>query len=171
MLEVYIVTHGDKSEGPNPGMTPNGYKQIRTLAHLVPSVPTKVVCGTGVRHDDVARALKLRPNECNPRAGMADSLEMSADRRMICLASGQLVPFAAYRNIGEDAEETGHFVCSLPDQTAVCAGRPLMNAIPRPYDRTGASAAVYCVGHDGEKILNITCLAADGNEGAGYFEV
>lgn len=41
-IYIYVVTHGDKFSGPNPGMTPEGIKQVRALRRLLPTTPSGV---------------------------------------------------------------------------------------------------------------------------------
>ena len=138
--QVFIVTHGDKHKGPNPGMTPEGFLQVAALRNLIPEHPARVVCGTGKRHLDVAKALSLDPDHVTPAVGGPESLEKINDRPMVLLADGTAFPREIYKteDLGPAMEQV---LRQLPSRSVICAGRPSMIALG--HGMTDETAAVY----------------------------
>lgn len=147
---VYVVTHGDKFKGPNPGMTPEGFAQVAALRGLIPRNPSLVVIGTGQRHLDVAAALYLTcwaedtdqistgriPLRVTPVVGGPESLEDDT----ILLANGTKVARDQYTGTKDGRKSMSQLIDSLPDDAVVCAGRPSMILLGKADAK---SAAVY----------------------------
>jgi len=142
MKTVYVVTHGDKFFGPNPGMTGRRYNEIKKLCFLIPSKPSLVVCGTGRRHIDVATALMLLIDRYTCLAGDSDSLEIIDDKKVIILADGTQLDPKCYTSLEDNAPGAKTLIVSLPDNSVVCGGRPLMIMLGF---REAKSASVYRV--------------------------
>lgn len=129
MKNIFVVTHGKKFSGPNPGMTEEGMEQVRGLRVLLPETITEVVCGTGRRHLDVAKTLGLTPTRYTSAVGGPDSGESSTGKGpvdVVILPCGTAVPYAIYTTLIDGAGAIKDVVASLPDNSVVCAGRPSM---------------------------------------------
>ena len=141
---IFVVTHGDKFSGANPRMTPEGFKQVTDLRRLLPRNPSVVLCGTGTRHFDVVSALDLWTLSGNMRVtsviGGPDSLEVVNGEKLVVLANGKLCSPAVYTTLEDSAAAAVALVASLPDNSVVCAGRPLMIMLS---EKNAKSAAVY----------------------------
>lgn len=145
MTEIYIAAHGDKFNGPNPGMTEKGFEQIKALRHLIPKNPSLVICGTGRRHLDVAKALNLNPDRYTSWAGDPDSMEIIiGGTKIIILADGALLEPNKYTSLIDNAPTAKIQVAGLPDKSVVCSGRPLMIMLGRIDARSAAVYKVTC---------------------------
>jgi hypothetical protein len=139
---IYVVTHGEKFSGPNPGLTPKGIAEIAALRSSLPNNPTVIVCGVGRRHLDVAKALDLVPTRYTNIAGDPDSGKKGPDGKMqVVLADGTQVPSnIAYTSIEDNTPAAQALVKSLPDGAVICAGRPFMIMLG---NKDAQSAQVY----------------------------
>lgn len=141
---VIVVTHGDKYSCPNPGMTPEGFAQVAALRNLLPLSPPAVVCGTGKRHLDVAKALALTPTRYTAAVGGPDSLEIIAGKKFVLLADGTLVPHdGTYTTLADETQAIRQVIADLPDNAIVCAGRPSMIMLGNKEAKSAAVHAVY----------------------------
>lgn len=158
--EVFIVTHGQKHSGPNPGMTPQGFEEIRSLRDLVPPNPSAIVVGVGRRHSDTLAALACRGQARHSSVcGDADSLEMVNGQPMVILADGTPVPLAQHTSIADTRDAAKQLVIWLGGDSVICAGRPFVKALGVTDAK---SAAVYQLIVKGRKILSIKEFLADG---------
>jgi len=143
MKMITVVTHGDKENGANPGMTPLGFKQVAALRSLLPEKPSMVVCGTGQRHLNVAKALGLSSTSFSSIAGNADSMEIVDGEKMVILADGSMVPIETYPAVEESIPSAKALLSEWPNGTVVCSGRPFMMALG--YFNNAKSGAAYRV--------------------------
>lgn len=150
---VYVVTHGAKFSGANPGMTAEGFDQVAKLRSLLPAEINVVVCGTGRRHLDVAKALGLYPTRYTSAVGGPDSGECMAGNGTVDVVrlpgssdvpDGTLVPYAIYTTLIDTAPVMKAVICGLPHNSVVCAGRPSMIMLDMDESKS-KSAAVYKV--------------------------
>ncbi len=131
--EIFVVTHGRKHGGANPGMTEKGFEEVSSLRNLLPLPIACVVSGTGQRHLDVAEALGLTPNRYTAIVGGPESGE-AIDSDVVNwvrlsdakLVPGKLVPYEQYTTLEDSALAAQALVVSLPHNSVVCAGRPSM---------------------------------------------
>ena len=124
MTIVYLVTHGQKKEGPNPSLTPLGEFQLGQLKdHLPPKLST-VVCGTGRRHLQTAEVLELCPDRYTNIVGVPESKDEAC--QMVFLADGTKIPFSQYTSIKDRAPSFRQLIKSLENQTIVITSRPLI---------------------------------------------
>ncbi len=147
MKNVFVVTHGKKFSGANPGMTEEGFAQVSNLRSLLPAIVTDVVCGTGKRHLDVAKALNLEPTRYTSAVGGPDSGEASSGKGpvdVVILPDGTAVPYACYTTLIDGAVAMQTLIGSLPDNSVVCAGRPSMIMLGME-ESVSKGAAVYNV--------------------------
>jgi hypothetical protein len=159
LVSVFVVTHGDKFFVPNPGMTTEGFAQVRVLRRLLPENPPTVVCGTGTRFIHVAAVLGLEPTRYTAVVGGPDSLEIVDGKKVIVLADGTTVEPAQYTTLADEAPAAKAVVASLPDGSIVCAGRASMIMLGEPNAK---SAAVYRVMCENGQIAVIEEVAATG---------
>lgn len=61
---IYIITCGEVGEGPNPGLTANGQRQIQALRKHLPEIIAKTVVGEGLRHSEMIKLLGLDFTKC-----------------------------------------------------------------------------------------------------------
>jgi len=95
---IYLITHGERNFGPNPGHTEEGLARLASRIKAAVAYiknPPLIVVGTGLRFIEIYRYLsQLLPNvpvQFSPFCGSADSME--ADGQVI-LANGLHVPYA-----------------------------------------------------------------------------
>lgn len=158
MKTVYIVNHGDKEKGANPGMTLAGWNQIRALRSLLPEKPAEVICGAGQRHIDVCKALGLfgENTKFTPSVGGPESLEKIRGKDMVVLTELISVPLENF-SVGKD--RTAAMLAVLydaPDNTVICAGRPAMISLGVKDARSAAvyRVNIYCADITGTLTLN-----------------
>ena len=181
---AYIVTHGDKGNGPKPKMTPKGFEQNGAMRGVLTKEPKDVVSGTATRHFNVAEALGLAITRYTAVAGDSTSLDKKPDKTMVIVFSdGREVLFDD--NLVTTTKDMAHavveLICGLPDNAVICAGRPFMLNLEaaghRPLTGPGKSASVYTVRVEsfptgGELyIAEIVALAEDGVVGEGKAEL
>lgn len=151
MKNIYIVTHGKKFPGANPGMTEEGFAEVSKLRSLLPAEVTDVVCGTGRRHLDVAKALGLEPTRYTSAVGGPDSGEASVKGGLVDivrLPCGTAVPYSAYTTLTDGVEGMRGVLRGLYHNSVVCAGRPSMIMIGMA-EADSKSAAVYRIEYSG----------------------
>jgi len=141
---VYVVNHGDKYSGTNPGMTEAGKAQVSALKPLLPVNPPLLITGAGKRHDDVREALNFNgcPTIWTPSVGGPESLEIIDGKKVVIMADGKTVPLDSFP-VGKD--RTAAMLAVLedaPDNAVICAGRPAAISLGV---KDAKSAAVYRV--------------------------
>lgn len=173
----FIVTHGDKHSGPNPGMTEEGFDKIRKLREAL--FPTRmdgidVISGTGKRHFDVAKALGLEITRFTAVAGGPDSLDNRDGQKVIVFADGTEVLHGKGVNTTVEDESVAavQLIANLRPGSVVCAGRPLMIGLNHAgYPNSMKSTSVYAVRNYDGRIESIVPIAEDGNVGVGKDEI
>lgn len=164
--KIFVVTHGEKEDGSNPSMTKVGFEQVAALRSLLPKTVALVVCGTGRRHMDVARALELAPDRYTALVGAPDSLN---SERNIVLADGTVIDFNKYTTISDNRNAMPALISGLPDGAVICAGRPCVKGLGKKDAKSGA---VYRVDVDeNDTIVEIVEVIATGDVGAGEKEI
>jgi hypothetical protein len=164
MKKIYVVTHGDKNPGANPGLSKKGISQIEALESLLPKSLNKVICGTGMRHLDTADILNLEIDHYTSTVGGADSLEMIDGKKMILLANGTAVNPEKYKSLGDNTPSLNILLKSSPDNTIISAGRPCL--IMMGY-KDAKSGGLYEIKFEKEKIVSITEKIAQGGSEKG----
>ena len=168
---IYVITHGEKNDGPNPSLTDYGKEQIRFFKECLPNVQ-KVVAGLARRHLDMIEALGLNFEECffADELGRATSLKPGTNDQ-VYLADGTVIQRNKY--IMLPASVVWELVKNQPDSTLLLGGRPLAKAIlkfatnvPSPPEALTASLYEFTF-KDGE-IVNVKCQSAGKVEGDGY---
>lgn len=130
---IFLVTHGDRHNGPDPVHTEKGLGQIRNLA--LPTVET-IVAGTGGRFQEVYDIVypKLRNAKGDtPRAfhspfcGSADGL----DKGRVVLTNGRSVRIPEeYSGIVQNPYfDVWGWLRSFEGDTLFCAGGELLTAL------------------------------------------
>ena len=78
---VILITAGDMKNEANPEMTENGFRSVASLAKHLPKTVSRVVCGLGRIHTQVAQALGLenRITELSIAAGVSVFPSIGAD--------------------------------------------------------------------------------------------
>ena len=126
----YLVTHGERNDGADPGHTSEGLGQIRSIK--LPKGIAQVVVGTGRRHWEVNEEVAAQLPEgvavkTSPHCGSADSL--NSDKTTITLSNGKTVKLSDYIGIETSCFDAWEFIESQPDGTLFCAGGELMMAL------------------------------------------
>jgi hypothetical protein len=130
---IYLITHGKRNFGPNPGHTEEGLRQMASVikeAADIPNIPL-IVVGTGLRFIEIYTHLSQHlpnvPVQFSPFCGSADSMEANGQ---VILTNGLLVGYDNYVSVVKSpAFDAWKFVASFPDNTVLCAGGELMNAL------------------------------------------
>lgn len=152
-MNIYIITHGEKGHGTNPGLTEAGRRQIETLP--VPNGITQVIVGTGKRFSDTLAIVKNRvgnvPVKFSPLCGSADSGEKSETGFKVALADGTNVEVGDYIGlIGTPGIDLTAWLGSLADNTLLCAGREFLGGIGY---KNGAPGCLYR--YDGMEVTQV----------------
>ncbi|MBI5530290.1 MAG: hypothetical protein HY918_02205 [Candidatus Doudnabacteria bacterium] len=147
MKNIYVVTHGKKFPGANPGMTEEGFAEVAQLRNLLPAKVRDVVCGTGKRHLDTVKALGLKPTRYTSAVGGPDSGEATVKGGpvdVVRLPCGTLVPYYRYTTLVDGQDGMKSVIAQLRNNSVVCAGRPSMIMLGM-MEEDSKSAAVYKV--------------------------
>ena len=138
MKTVFLVTHGEKEtfdhDGrtiPNPGMTMEGQKRVKSLLpelrKILAGDPAGILVGTGKRHKQVLFALGFtdRQPTFSPIFGGPETLIEVGDEKQVVLASGRPIPWKSYRvDWMKPALEAA--LREIPDKSLICSGRPVL---------------------------------------------
>lgn len=104
-----------------------------------------VVCGTGHRHLDVAKALGLEVTWYTAVVGGPEFGESSTGNGsidIVRLADGSAVPYANYTTVPDSSLSAKSLVAKQPHNSIVCAGRPSMMMFGMD-EAVAKGAAVY----------------------------
>ena len=163
---IYLVTHGEKEEGPNPGLTARGRKQAQQLRQFLPQTPHSIVCGMGRRHCETAQELELWPADRHSSVfGVPESKNRA--KGTIWLVDGTEIPYGKYTFVEERKRLFLEEVAKLPSRTVVITSRPMIKILGFAGD--SKEAGVYRYDPDSGEITEI--FAASDDIGAGDQEV
>ncbi len=146
---IYAVTHGKKAEGPNPGLTPEGYEAIKNLAGKLllatQGAVVNIIVGTGRRFLDVFRALGLKELTSNVKycflLGSADSGVKTETGWDVIGADGTVFEAKFVVGlIGTPGINLWEYVRALPDGAILCTGREFIGALG---EKDAESAVIY----------------------------
>lgn len=159
---VYIVTHGKRNDGPDPGMTLEGFSDVAALRHLLPHNPSVVVCGTGRRQRQVAQALGLIPSCYSTVVGGPEGLDAQLHDgvQMIVLADGEMIPYSMDTTETDLKPSMTGLVLGLSNNAVICSGRVSLLALGLTLEQA-KSGAVYVIMHDDGRILGIDRCGID----------
>ena len=163
--QIYLVTHGKKLDGPDPGLTPIGKLQTKRLGEYLPARPKTVVCGTGERHLQTASILGLEPKRFSVIIGTPES--KSTEKNIVILANGTKIPYELYTSVADRKEAFLNLVQNLPHLTVVITSRSMIYVLD--FNGTPKSAAIYVYEPARETIEEL--FAASEDIGAGRDEV
>lgn len=160
---VYLVTHGTKMDGPNPGLTPLGEYQTAQLREHLPSRPKGVVCGTGKRHLDSTEALGLVPTRYTGIVGMPES--KIAGKSQLILPDGTILSYDLYTGVADRAEAFRTLVNNLAARTVIITSRSMIRVLNDSVETKAAAVYRYNPG-TGEltELFAATADIGDGNE-------
>lgn len=128
---IYVVTGGKHDRHPDPNMT-HGRVKIRRCRSKLPVQPEMVVCGTGLRHRDIANALNLTPTTFTILAGTADSFWEGKKGKQCIFADGEKVPAPIVTSTDDIRDAVRIYVRnSLPHNAVVCASKSFLRALQR----------------------------------------
>lgn len=153
-MKVYLVTHGKKGSGTNPGLTEEGRAAITKL--ILPDGIRLVIVGTGKRFLDTLQALNEQLGDVQvtyaPICGTADNCEKAGDNSYeMELANGSRVPTTSYLGlIGTPGINLRIFMIAQPEGTLLIVGREFLEGIGFP---NGASGKLYM--YDGEEVTEV----------------
>jgi|GEM_PF-2818082 len=157
MAKIYLITHGDRQNGPDPGHTRAGIEKIRSLP--LPEGVGLVVSGTGKRFlETLDVVLKKFPWNINPAVrystfcggceGFDGDEVVLSDRRVnyaemyIGLSHG---PFDLWQFVAVFAD--------MPCDVILCAGQELMSALGlKAIHKRGSLYELDLAGRTGELI-------------------
>jgi hypothetical protein len=137
MKRIFAITHAEKKEGVNPGLTDKGMDDLIALIPKLPCNIRNVIIGTGKRFHDIFRAIAHSEQLCiiwsvkfSPLLGSADSGTETETGMDVYLADGTLVKIGDYIGlIGTPGVDPWKWLNSLQDNTLLCTGREFIGAL------------------------------------------
>lgn len=165
MKRIYIITHGLCEDGANPKMSQKGIAQMLSLKDKLPSSPAKIICGTGQRHIQTAKILRLVIEQYTDLVGTPDRVIKKSDKKIIMLADGAVIDYEKHTSLKDMQPVARPFIGSLPDNTLICAGRqlPVMLGITKDEVKSAAVYEVQLVaeenGHNYKITINLLAVA------------
>ncbi|MFA4833357.1 MAG: hypothetical protein WC619_00740 [Patescibacteria group bacterium] len=176
---VYLVTHGEKTDGPNPGMTDEGKARIRNLRPILEDLlpngrPSQVFCGTGARQIEVALCLGFELKNIffsDVWGGPATLTKIGGEKKVI-LADGTLVDYPDKFLSSDDlAQAARDALKRLPHGSVITSGRPTLirvfkGLIEAEECHSGAiySLSIYDNGEITPKLMVIGIILDDAKE-------
>ncbi len=142
-MKIVAITHAEKNQGVNPGLTEKGKADICALAGKLPKGGVKnIIIGTGTRFLDIFDSLcgaggwvKLDSQSnfirFSPLLGSADSGKKTETGFDVYLADGTLVPIGDYIGlIGTPGVDLWAWLKSIQtDGTLLCTGREFIGSL------------------------------------------
>lgn len=110
---IYVITHGSRLHGVNPGMSSQGKQEIKDLQKYLPVSTTIVICGTGVRHMDMAQTLNLDPQRYTSLVGGSESLFDDGQGATIMLSSGDSIKKEKFTGVEDLTPAARPFLLSI----------------------------------------------------------
>lgn len=162
---IYLVTHSQKDDGANPGLTPIGLSQAGLLRRQLPTNLKVIVCGTGKRHLAMSKALGLKPTRYSFIFGMPESKNRATNT--VILADGTEVAYDLYTSVTDRADLFIKYVNLFPHLTAIITSRSMVKLLMKEGD--AKEAAIYRYQPETKALLEI--FAASDDIGAGAKEV
>ncbi|OGY44865.1 MAG: hypothetical protein A2729_05600 [Candidatus Buchananbacteria bacterium RIFCSPHIGHO2_01_FULL_39_14] len=148
---IWLVTHGEKEDGPDPKMTIEGFKRVQSLRdqlnqRLPATGPAQVHIGTGRRQFDVARALDLKKGTPFFSALWGEGVTeiKIKGKSMILLTDGRIIEFDQYLSPKHMRGAIREAIVNLPTQTVICSGRPVLVRLGMALKEC-QSAALYAI--------------------------
>ncbi|MFA6198164.1 MAG: hypothetical protein WC734_03380 [Patescibacteria group bacterium] len=120
---VYLVVGGGVAEGPNPGLTVPAREEAVATADLLPPKPPAVICGTGQRHEDLAKALGLTPTYWTPTIGTPEKFRRGAGTEKVVLGHGTIISRHEYASPEDRSVGVWALLNGLPDGSVVVTSR------------------------------------------------
>jgi len=171
---IFILTHGEKTYGPDPGMTPFGHQQVQSLREYLPPMISRVIVGEGRRHFEMIQDLGLDPNLCvfSPMVGRATS-NIPENPKLVYLPHGEIISIEQWLPLS--IGEVRRFIKPLADGTVVLGGRPLIKTVLKfscDHNQPAAlTASYYKITIKSCEIISIDCHSASGAEKTNREEV
>ena len=162
MRYIFLVTHGTKQDGPNPGLTPLGQYQTGQLRQHLPRKPKGVVCGTGKRHLDSARALGLEPTRYTGIVGIPES--KVAGKSQVVFPDGTIIEYSRYTGVADRSVAFCRLVNNLASRTVVITSRSMVRVISGDTIQP-KSAAVYRYSPDTGELIELFAASSDIGDG------
>ena len=155
---IYLVTHGEKEDGPNPGLSTLGDVRVELLRDHLPQNIHLVVCGVGRRHIQTRETLELDrfPTRWNTLAGVDCSLISGSTK--ILLGDGTEIERSEFEDPPDVINLYRKWVSSYPDNTVIIGGRPIVRKLG--VDLVPRAAALYKIKLD--EGLRVSEVAAYG---------
>lgn len=150
---VYAVIHGDTFDGANPGMTADGFRQIKALKPLLPAHPALVICGTGRRHHDIMTVLNYwgKPLRWTASVGGPESRVTIHEQKTVLLADGITIAQDKYTTTEDGRASMLIVLYTAPNNSVICAGRTCLNMLGRADAKL---ATVYRISFEGAPTLD-----------------
>jgi len=151
--KIFVVTHGDKEHGTSdPGLTPIGRSRIELLEKWLKEngiQPTKIVCGTGRRHQQTGAALGFDPQTFayDRIFGSGDSEENLDGELVVRLVNNLIVSRDNY-GIVDLKPAIIKFLSQAINQTLIICGRPVISALGG--DAQKSTFYIIVIGDDGK---------------------
>jgi len=125
-MAIYLITHGDRNNGPDPTHTAEGLAQIEAIP--IPNGICLIVSGTGKRFLEILEIVRKKlPDAPVKYAPFCGGPEGFQGKDEVVLTDGRTIGYHAdYIGISNGPLDMWSFIRSLPDGTLLCAGGALM---------------------------------------------
>ncbi len=163
-MKLRAITHGQKKEGVNPGLTEDGKTNIRLVGgKLVEYSVTGVVIGTGTRFLDTYNAIKeavdlerFKP-KYSPFLGSADSGTKAETGFNVLLADGTPIHDSGYIGlIGTPGVDLWAMIeGTMENGNLLVTGREFIGAFMPGGANDAKSAALYEIDTDARTVVEI----------------
>lgn len=145
-MSIFLITHGDRFSGANPGHTEEGFRQLRHLAPMIPGDISMFVIGTGKRFREIHETIIENRNDLisvgqksSPFCGSVDGLDITNGHKIVILFNGTAVDLKEdYISLSAPCFDAWRFINLLPNGALLCAGGELMIALDlKPINEKG----------------------------------
>lgn len=143
-------------------MPPEGLKMVEALAPkltgFLPSGPTEIHVGTGLRQWRVAQALGFSLEQKNIYFSdfWGGAATVAGSKEVILLGHGLQVPRKQYLSVKHLQPFYRQIIASLPDNSLICSGRPVLVRLGM-QEEDCSSGALYAlhIQDDGQIVIEL----------------
>lgn len=143
LITVWMITHPQKEQGPNPGLNGKGLMQVAQLKKYLPQNyrDMPIVCGIGKRHTDTLKMLGLSAERKNVWFSALAGVSASLEKGMVTLADGTQIDQTRYIRATEEFSNWVYELVLEQGDTVVITSRK--NIAPFMDGKLGKTGAVY----------------------------
>ncbi|MFA5878518.1 MAG: hypothetical protein WC845_04090 [Candidatus Staskawiczbacteria bacterium] len=127
-MYIYLITHGECQEGPDPVHTPNGIEQLRAI--LVPQDLVRIIVGIGQRYTDILRVVQSKTPAVVVRySPFLGGPEVIREKDRVVLTDGRMIDASEYIGMYYNPINLWPLIQRFPALTLLCSGNILMKAL------------------------------------------